>query len=342
MSDVTLDDLISLNHEISAIVKAGIPLELGLRGLSGSVGSRLGRLSARLANRLADGQTLPNALAEEGPAVSPIYTAVIEAGLASGKLPEALQSLSESGQIIQETRRQVFLASLYPFICAGVAYAMFCLFVTMIAPHIVSAAEMFPKRWPIHLIQILIQNRDYFTLVIPSVFIAALTVIVSLRNTVARHPWQWLMSFQWITGRSLNWAQFTEILALQVEQGAPLPQAFVLAADSTTDRRLQREALLIREKLTSGVNLTNALQSVKSLPPLVRWMLATGDKQGQLALTLRQLTEMYRRSAIRRATIVRVWLPVTMTILFTTVIGLTYALAFFIPLRAFLLGLMHE
>ena len=82
-----LDDLISLNHEIAALARAGIPLELGLRGLASGTGSRLTRLADRLADRLASGRSLPDALAEEGPAVSPVYTSVIEAGLASGRLP---------------------------------------------------------------------------------------------------------------------------------------------------------------------------------------------------------------------------------------------------------------
>lgn len=128
-----LDDLISLNHEIAALVRAGIPLELGLRGLSSGYGRRLTKLSDRLADRLASGRSLPDALADEGPAVSPIYTAVVEAGLASGNLPQALESLAISGQVIQETRRRVTLASVYPVICFIFAYAIFCLFITAIA-----------------------------------------------------------------------------------------------------------------------------------------------------------------------------------------------------------------
>src|SRR5262249_51557745 len=80
MSEPKLEDLICLNQEIAAFVKAGIPLELGLKGLSGSLGNRLGKLSNRLADRLSNGMNLSDALAEEGPVVSPVYTAVVEAG----------------------------------------------------------------------------------------------------------------------------------------------------------------------------------------------------------------------------------------------------------------------
>lgn len=342
MSAPTLDDLISLNHEISAFVRAGIPIELGLKGLSGSVGSRLGRLSARLSERMANGMNLSDAIAQEGPIVSPVYTAVVEAGIASGNLPEALQSLSLSAQVNQDTRRRMMLAAIYPLICLFFAYQMFCLFVTAIAPHIIGAMKSLSRSWPIDLLQFLHRNSDYVTKVIPAAFLAFVVITFLLRETVARGLWQRMTSFRWIIGRSLDWAQFTEILALQVEHHAPLARAFVLAADSTESRRLQRDARRVQVHLTNGASLTEALKEMTSLPPLVRWMLATGEKQGALAETLRQLSEMYRRQALRRAAIVKVWFPVTMTVAFTAVIGLTYGLAFFIPLRGFLLGLMQE
>ena len=82
------------------------------------------------------------------------------------------------------------------------------------------------------------ETSDYVTKVIPSAVLALVVVVVLLRKTVARGLWQRVTSFRWVTGRSLDLAQFMEILALQVEHGAPLAQAFVLAADSTEDRRL--------------------------------------------------------------------------------------------------------
>ena len=348
-SSTSLDDLILLNREIAALVKAGIPLELGLRGLSGSVGTRLGRLSERLSKRLASGRSLPDALAEEGPAVSPVYTAVMEAGLASGRLPEALESLAASGQLIQETRRKVFLAVLYPVLCAIVGYIMFCGFLSVIAPQLVNAAEMFrfPLTWPIELARTLHQHRMYAITVVPSIVLSVIVVTLLLRNSLTRAPWQWLSSFRWVPGvaairRSQNWAQFTELLAMQLENATPLARAFTLAADSTDNARFHREARSVSENLAQGNTLSTALSSVKSLPPLVRWMLVTGEKQGTLSLTLRQLADTYRRRALRQAADLKTWLPVIITIGVTGTIGLAYGLAFFIPMRALLFGLMNE
>ena len=49
---VTLDELIALNDEIAALVRVGVPLELGLRQLGGDLPARMGRLAKDLAQRM--------------------------------------------------------------------------------------------------------------------------------------------------------------------------------------------------------------------------------------------------------------------------------------------------
>jgi general secretion pathway protein F len=340
----TLDDLIGLNREIAALVKAGIPLELGLRGLSGSVGTRLGRLSKRLSERLADGRSLVEALAAEGPSVSAVYTAVVEAGLASGRLPQALESIAVSGTVLQETRRQLALALMYPAICLIVGYVMFCGFLEIIAPGMISSVEFFNFRegWPLKLLRFLYIHRMYVTLVVPSAVLAIMAITILLRETVTRGLWRRLTSFRWFIGRSLNLAQFTEILALQLEQSRPLASSFLLAAESTDDLRWRREAMAVGAELVRGSTLTQALRSATSLPPLVRWTLAVSERQGTLTATLYDLAEMYRRRALRRASILKTWLPVIITIFVTGTMAFAYGLVFVIPLRAFWIGLMQE
>lgn len=367
----TLDDLILLNREIAAMVKAGIPLELGLRGLSGNVSTRLGRLSERLSWELAAGKSLPEALALEGPAVSPVYTAVMEAGLASGRLPEALESLEASGRVIQETRQRVMLAVLYPALCCLMGYAMFSLFVIVIAPQLLRAAEMFrfPETWPFAVLRSVYEHRGAVLLAIPLFFAAAVLGVWFLGNRYSRARRglspiyntlsaigsylpgsslfvRFLRAFDWLNPgslqRSLNWAQFSELLALQIEQNTPLPRAFALAADATDDVRWQREAHQVAEELSQGTRLSEALKSAKSMPPLMNWMLASSEQQQMLAPTLRQLAQTYRRRTIQQASAMRTWIPVFMTICVAGGISLAYALMFFFPLRALLFGLMHE
>jgi general secretion pathway protein F len=338
----TLDDLNSLNYEIAAMVKAGVPLELGLSSIASLKESRFAELSNRIANRLSSGVTLPDAIAQEGPAISPVYTSVLKAGMAAGNLPVALESLADSGHIIQETRRQVWLSTLYPVICLLFAYVIFNFIVLSLPERSIDAAEFFGPSSAMKVVRSLQRYRNVFSTVIPLTVIGVVGFIYFFRASLTRDIWQFLTSFRWAIGSSLDWSQFSELLSMQVERGVPLGEALVLAADTTHDIRWHQQARAVSQSLKQGKSLTTALETATLLPPVVRWMLASGEKQGQLPATLKQLAELYRRQALRRAAIVKIWVPVTMTLVFTLTIGLTYALAFFIPFRALLLELMKE
>lgn len=345
VSPPRLDDLIALNHEIAALVRAGIPLELGLRGLTGSVASQLGTLAERLADRLSNGLSLAAALEQEGPAVSPVYTAVIGAGLQSGRLAEALDSLTLSAQVEQDARQRVALALVYPSIVAVIGYALFVLFVMVVAPQYLATAEMFrfPDSLVFRVLRVLHTTVPIWGWLIPSMALLTFVVLLLLRGRRAGT----LMMWSWVPGvasihRSLNWAQFVELLRLQVSHGLPLELSLRRAGDATDDRRLRAAVTLIGDELQQGGSLAEALPRAKALPPLMRWILATSEQQGTLTETLPMLAESYRRRALQRAALFKFWLPVLTTVFISGAIVLIYGLLFFVPLRELWEGLMQE
>lgn len=344
-SPARMDDLIALNREIAALVKAGIPLELGLRGLTGSVSSQLGALAERLADRLSNGMSLASALEQEGPAVSPVYSAVVGAGLQSGRLAEALESLTLSAQIEQDARQRVALALVYPGMVIAIGYALFVMFVMVVVPHYLSTSEMFgfSDSPVIHILRALSTTLPIWGWLVPSVGLLLLAVVLVRGGPRAGT----LLAWNWVPGvsgvhRSLNWAQFVELLRLQVAHGLPLETSLRRAGQATDDRRLRTAVSQVGEELQRGGSLADALPRTKGFPALMRWMLATAEQQGTLAETLPLLAESYRRRALQRAALFKFWLPILTTVCISGVIVLVYGLLFFVPLREMWDGLMRE
>src|SRR6185437_8000132 len=77
---ITLDQLVALNDEIAALVRAGLPLERGLREVGGDLPGRLGTTMTALAGRLSRGASLPEAIEAERARLPRIYRAIVEAG----------------------------------------------------------------------------------------------------------------------------------------------------------------------------------------------------------------------------------------------------------------------
>ena len=85
---ITIDQLLALNEEIAALVRAGVPLERGLVVAGRDLRGRLGRIATALSRRLSRGESLPEALEGEGQSIPPLYRAVVEAGRAVGPVAD--------------------------------------------------------------------------------------------------------------------------------------------------------------------------------------------------------------------------------------------------------------
>ncbi len=125
---VTLEQLIALNDEIAALVRAGVPLEHGLGRLADDLPGRLGQLSARIAERLERGEPLDKVFADPDMRIPPVYRAVVEAGMRTGRLPAALESVARSTRWLSECRRMVAGAFVYPLVLFLVGWASFVWF----------------------------------------------------------------------------------------------------------------------------------------------------------------------------------------------------------------------
>jgi general secretion pathway protein F len=149
---------------------------------------------------------------------------------------------------------------------------------------------------------------------------------------------EWLPGVRSVLG-NLHRANFAEMLALLVEHRVPLPTAFPLAAEATGAQAVLKETRQIAESLAQGRALADSLPASRAFPPLMRWMISTGERQGTLAAALRHATDVYRRRAEYQAEWMRLTLPIALMILLGGGVTLIYALSLFLPLSELLRSL---
>lgn len=343
----SLNDLLVLNAEVAALVRAGIPLELGLRRLSATVSGRLGTLADRLVTRMESGQTLSQAIEKEGAAVSPLYAAVVEAGLRSNRLPEAMESLVGFGRLLQEVQRRVRLALLYPLVVAVVAYGLFAVFVVVVMPRVLELWDIFSsvRAWLLPVCYQVQAAAWWWVPLLPVVIYLALRALAvvgrawSDTSFLASEPGgQGISLGSWIPGvsslfRDLDRAQSAQILSLLLEHEVPLPEALRMVSRLTGSRQLSAAYLRLAEGLEQGRSLPAEVHFETRLPPLISQLLRAGAMDRELPAALAIAGDIYRRRALRRAD----WLRITLAPAFAVLIGggatLLMALAFGLPLR---------
>jgi general secretion pathway protein F len=346
---ITLDQLVALNDEIAALVRAGVPLDRGLRSLGEDLPGRLGRFAGQLSERIARGESLTDALAEPTAKLPRLYRAVIEAGIAAGRLPAALESLAASLRRLAEMRRSVVLSLIYPLLLFLVAWCLFALSASMLAPavyHSFQEMHIAGGEW-FRPIARLGQSARIWGPLGPMVLLALAGLWwAGTKGAAVLQGARAIWVFGWVPGlgRMLQLSRtavFVEVLKLLIENRLPLDRAITLAADAAGDARLSEAAEEFAAAIRRGE--PGLAADFPDLPPLLSWLIASGQRNDTLLPALRHVADDYQRRAQYQAEVSRVMLPVFVTCSISAVIVVSYTLVllapYFVMLRSLAEGL---
>lgn len=340
---VSLEDLIALNDEIASLVRAGVPLEMGMAGLGTSLTGNLSKLTDRLAQQMRNGSSLMEAFESQKEAIPPIYRAVVETGIKAGRLPEALESLTRFAQSVLDLRRRIGLAFMYPGLVLLLAYVMFVVFMIFMVPRLDAAfatLNLPVEDW--------LSVLNWISQSVP-VWGAALPILMMLFYYWWKTTARAMLAPSTASGLSrigipgtgriitnYHLANFAEILSMLVDHEIPLHKAMTLAADSTGDLRIVTGARRIADELQSGKSLAESFPRTSVFPSFMRWMMSNGEKQGTLAAVLRQVTDIYRRRALHQSEWFKLILPIVLVVVVGGGATAVYALTLFLPLSQLL------
>ncbi len=329
---ITLDELAALNDEIVALVRAGVPLERGLRSVGADVPGRLGKFAETLGQRLESGKSLADTLDDSEGGFPRVYRAVVAAGLRSGKLSSALEGISTAARRAAELRRVLIVSLVYPIAVLLVASNLFLFTALKTAPVVSAVYEWlgFERPWWYRWI-------DHVAELGPQTILGFWFVAV-----IAGGAWLYYSSrASAISGRGLRglptvarvlyvsrMATFADVLAMMVEQHVALDEAVVLAAEASGDRGLVKASGIIAERIRGGQHTTPL---PKSFPPLLGWLLSSGAPRVQLAKSLRQTATAYRRRALNMGNWLTVYLPIILSAGVGGTIAFLYAMLVMAP-----------
>ncbi|HEX7447346.1 MAG TPA: type II secretion system F family protein [Pirellulales bacterium] len=338
-SALSLDELLALNDEIAALVRAGVPLESGLFDLGRDLPGRLGRLAERLSERLQRGETLDQAVAAERADFPRLYLAIVEAGQRSGRLAVALEGMTAAARRVAEMRQIAGAAMVYPIVVFLLAWALTVAFVTLFAPAVASSFHDFraPAADWMSWIAGAGETVVYWGPIGPAVVLLSVGIWWRWSRRAitldGQRAGRWL---GWIPGvrdllRSCQAATFAEVLALLVEQETPLAEALRLSASASGGPPMIADAQSLAASIERGEPPAQCLSNARRFPPLLGWLIATGQQRGALVPALRHAAASYRQRALRRAEALQVFLPVALTLGIGGTTALAYALLLFTP-----------
>ncbi len=342
---ISLDEWIALNGEITALTRSGIPLEWGLAETGRSLDGRLGRVVRALADRMRNGQSLSDAIEAEKDGLPSIYRAVVNAGMRSGRLTSALEKLAEIAVEHAETRRAIADALFYPMIVVLAGYALFLLLILYTIPTVKDTFLLFRMPIPAVVSWLVAAGRwARYWAPWPPLFVILTTfgMIASTRSTVfddrrSSGIFGFLRRFGMRTLLDhTRTSIFADLLALLIEHHVPFPEAIELAAEASGSNRLVAAAAKGAKACREGEPWERAIRLENAFPAIFDWLVASASGEREIVTALRLAAEDERDRAERAASMIKIYLPMFVTIAVGGAATSLYVLSLFVPFRALL------
>lgn len=341
------EELITLNEEIAGMARAGLPLDQGLAALAREMGrGQLQQVTAAVADDLRAGRTLPEALDRQSGRVPPYYASLVSAGVRSGRIGEVLSTLTIYARSVADLRATITNALFYPALVVAFSFGLFGFLCFYLMPQFERIFADFGMNLPgVTKLAFLVGSRPVEFVLLPlGVLLVGglLTRLLLKRTEGGRIAWARFVYALPVIGtllRSSRLAAFSDLLGLLVENHVPLPEAFRLAGQASSDPLLVSASGQVERDLAQGQTLAQTLRERHLVPELILWMTGLGEQRGTLSKSLHQVAEVYRRQAEMRAALLRSLLPSLMIIFAAGVIVGFFILAIMMPLIKLLEGL---
>lgn len=336
LSRISLADLVALNDEIAALARAGVPLDLGLKALSGDMPGRLGKVSATIGERLAAGESLPQILgAQDSTGLPTTYAAVVNAGLRAGRLPAALEGIAHALRRYAQLRRTLTLSLIYPLLVVVLTWSLLVFWLDKVAPQMVAGFAEWgePENWFTRTAAYLGETAPYWSKGLP-LLIVAYGVWLWYRSgdaQLGRRSDRWYriglvsrLRRLRVTGQK---ALFADVLGILLEHGTPLDEALLIAGGAVGHPTFRQGAQQLAERIRNGQPPTT---DVDGFPPLIGCLL-TSSGTTTPAQALRRVARTYHDDASRRARRLAMYVPLIFTAVLAGGSVLVYAAVTIVP-----------
>ena len=302
-SGVPRREIIHFCFHLELLARAGVPLLEGLSDLRDSLEHpRFREVVASLIEGIDGGQTLSQAMAGQPKVFSKVFVSLIRSGEATGRLPEVLQSLTESLKWEDELASQTKKLVMYPaFVATIVLSATFFLMVYMVPQlkqFVKNMGQVLPLQTQVlFFVSDLLVSYWYVALLLPvALFIGVKLLLYS--NPLARLRFDGIkLNLPLVGGilRKIILSRFANTFALLYSSGIPILEAIRTTQDVVGNLVVRNGLQRVEQLIVEGQNVTAAFHSIGFFPPLVIRMLRVGESTGALDTALINVSYFYNR-----------------------------------------------
>ncbi len=337
LQPVRYDDIIFFTRQLQTVIRAGIPMIMGLRALEEQTSN--GRLKTTVREVCQDidrGITFSDALSKHKKVFPELYIAMVRAGEVGGSLEEVLERLASLLEFQMKTREMLKAAVRYPIFVVTTLVVASVVLIKFVIPRFTGLFRGANMELPLPT-QILITVSDFFqgyalVLVLAIIALAGAFVLYKRSEAGAFNIDRLKLKVPLVGPIILKicMSRFANMLENLIKVGIPVVQTLEVVSKTVGNAYIGRRILEIGAKIERGMGIARPLREARIFPPLVIHLVATGEQTGALEDMLKEVSAHYDREITYSINRLSAWIEPLLTAGLSLMV-LFLALAMFLP-----------
>ena len=295
---ISVAELALITRQIATLVAAGLPIEESLKAVGQQCEKdRLASLVMAVRSRVVEGYSFADSLAEYPHVFDDLYRAMVASGEKSGHLEVVLNRLADYTERRQQLKSKLTQAMIYPIVLTVVAIGVIAVLLAAVVPKVVGQFEHMGQELP-GTTQFLILASDFvqsYGLVVLGVLFASFVMFKQmLKKPNFRMLFDtWLLKAPVIgkVSKGINTARFARTLSILSASSVPLLEGMRIASEVLLNVKVRAAVDDATARVREGTSLGAALTNTKLFPPMMLYMIASGEKSGQLEQMLERAAD---------------------------------------------------
>lgn len=299
-SRVKAPDLMHFSRQLSAFLKAGIPILDALAVLTAETDrAPLKRVMTAVSEDLRGGARLSEAV-DKHPADFPEwYRGILRSAELTGRLDDVLDQLAQYIERDVEARRKLRNALVYPAIVA--VMALFTVFVLsfFVLPKFEDFFASLDAELPLATRALLWTTRfigTWWWLIGATIGVLTFGFLLAQRTRTGKLAWHRILLRIPIVGEAVRHSRierFTRLLASMVSAGVPLPDAMRVATSSLDNLVFEDALAEATTAMLQGAGLAGPVAATGLFPGVASQMIRVGEDTGTLQTQLEVAARFY-------------------------------------------------